>query len=146
MIQRYYLIRLQWLGSWIHKHTISFYYRLCSLSVFSLAKSLQLILQISATSRSGFRAQSMISMCNVKLGTLVPEVFLENFLYERVSEPRSKKKPLGPGYKLCSVQWWVWCYLKKKMYNKTIIRFSFYDIWNNQGHSKCYISLGLRQG
>ena len=24
------------------------------------------------------------------------------------------------------------------MYNKTIIRFGFCDIWINQGHSKCY--------
>ena len=26
----------------------------------------------------------------------------------------------------------------KTMYNKTIIRFGFCDIWNNQGRGKCY--------
>ena len=92
-----------------------YYYTLLSLSVFLLAKSLQLILEISATYRlvsylladnwliCRLRAQCMISNNNINSGSLrrcVCPYFLQS--------------------------------------NVTIIRFGFCDILNNQGLGKCY--------
>ena len=93
----------------------SVYYTLYSLSDFSLAKSLQLILEISVTYRlvsylrliCRLRTQCMISYDNIKSGSLRARVCRYfNFF--------------------------------KTMYNKTIIRFSFCDILSNQGLGKCY--------
>ena len=90
-----------------------------TLSVFALAKSLQLILQISATYRlvsylladtwliCRLHAQCMISKSNVKT---VPCDGVFVVIYS------------------------------KTMYNKTIIiRFGFCNIWNNQGFGKWYL-------
>ena len=96
---------------------LHYYYTLYSLTVFSLAKSLQLILEISATYRlvsylladnwliCRLRAKCMISTNNINSGSR-HGVFVIIFF--------------------------------KTMYNKTTIRFSFCDILNNQGLGKCY--------
>ena len=90
-----------------------YYYTLNSLAVFSLAKSLQLILETSATYRfvSYLPADNRLS-CGFR-------VF--RFLSIQVACDC-----------VCGVIFF------KTMYNKTIFRFGFCDILNNQGLSKCY--------
>ena len=78
--------------------TFNDYYTLHSLSVFSVAKNLQLILEISTTHR----------LTNLTISIQVP----------------------------CDGVFVVIDFLT--MYNKTIVRFSFSDILNNQVLGKCY--------
>ena len=97
---------------------MSHYYTLYSLSVFSLAKSLQLILEITATYRlvsylvadnwliCRLRTQCMLSNNNINLGSLQRCVCRYFFI--------------------------------KTMYNKTVIRYGFWDILNNEGPGKCH--------
>ena len=85
------------------------YYTLNSLSIFSLVKSLQLILEISATYRL--------------VNYLLADNCARNALF-----PRAMSKPCDGLY--------VVIYFKT-MY-KTIIRRSFCDIRNNQGLEKCH--------
>ena len=88
----------------------------------------------------------MISMCNVKLCTLVPEVFLKIFSTKERASREAKRNLWDQGTNCvpCSGEFGV-IFLKKTMYNKTIIRFGFYDIRNSQGHSKCYQPLWIEQ-
>ena len=97
---------------------MSHYYTLYSLSVFSLAKSLQLILEISTTYR------------------LVSYLLADNWLISRLC---TQCMMSNNNINLGSLQRYVCCYFFiKTMYNKTIIRFGFCDILNNQGLGKCY--------
>ena len=90
-----------------------YYYTLNSLSVFSLATSLKLILETSATYRfvSYLLADNWLS-CEFR-------VF--RFLSIQVA---------------CDCVFVVIFF--KTMYKKTILRFGFWDIINNQGLGKCY--------
>ena len=94
-------------------YLIIYNYTLYSLSAFSLAKSLQLILETSATYRfvSYLLANNWLS-CGFR-------VF--RFLSIQVA---------------CDCVFVVISF--KTMYNKTIFRFGFCDILNNQGLGKCY--------
>ena len=92
-------------------------YTLYSLSVLSLAKSLQLILEISATYR-------LVSYLLAAYNWLICRLCTQWF----------------PITVSIQVPWdgvFVIIFFRT-MYNKTIIRFGFYDILNNQSLGKCY--------
>ena len=71
---------------------------------------------------------------NTKRSTKVAkELFADYVKEKKLSEPEEKKE-LTKTYILCrSEEERI-----RSMYNKTIIRFGFCDIKNNQGLSKCY--------
>ena len=86
---------------------------LCSSSVFSLAKSLELVLEISATYR------------------LVSYLLADNWLIFRL---RAQCMIYNNNFNLTQ---FVVVIFFKPMYNKTVIRFGFCDILNNQRIGKC---------
>ena len=96
-----------------------YYYTLYSLSVFSLAKSQQLILEISATYR------------------LVSYLLAD---YRIIFRLRAWKAwfPRAMSTVFHAMLCLSFIFSSKQCINKTIIRFSFCDIQNNQGLGKCY--------
>ena len=103
----------------LHKSQKKHYYTLYSLSVFSLAKSLQLILEISATYR------------------LVSYLLADNWLICRLhAQCMISNNNINSGRLLCDSVFVVIFF--KTMYNKTIIKFGFCDILKNQGLGNCH--------
>ena len=101
----------------LHPIIVFYYNTFYSLSIFSLAKSLQLIFEISAT----YRLVSYLLAHNWLICRLRAQCMIYN---NRVYS--------GP-LRRC-----VCCYFLQTMYNETIIRFGFCNIINNQGLGKCY--------
>ena len=87
--------------------------------VLSLAKSLQLILEISTT----YRLVSYLFADNLLNRRLHVQCVISNNIYIQVP---------------CHGEFVVIFF--KTMYNKTIIRFNYCDILNNQDLGKCYVS------
>jgi len=107
-----------WLRLWLWLSLVLYYYTLYSFSVFSLAKSLQIILEISAT----YRLASYLLADNWLISRLHAQCMISN---NNCNNSGSLRR--------C-----VCRYFLQTMYTNIIIRFGFCDVPNNQGLGKCY--------